>query len=377
MRIGITCYPSHGGSGVVATELGKTLAERGHEVAFVSYVSPLRLGDVPARVSFYEVPQFDYPLFQQHFPHCITLASRMVEVARMRHLQVLHVHYAIPFAPAAMLARQIAADLDLKVVTTLHGTDVTLVGQNPIFAPITKVAISASDAVTAVSRWLRDETVRAFGCQRDIDVIHNFVDPRRYEARDALCVPPRSCAEQVTLVHISNFRPVKRVGDVIEVFARVHRRMRARLLLVGDGPDVSLAFRRANELGVAEDVIFVGVVDAVEPLLAASDLLLLPSESESFGLVALEASAAGVPVIGSDTGGLPEVVVHGETGFLAPMGDVDAMASHAIAVLENPELRRRMGQAARRRAFQEFPADKMVPQYEAVYERVLAEESAP
>ena len=212
MRIGITCYPSHGGSGVVATELGKALAERGHEVAFVSYATPLRLGDQPARVSFYEVPQFEYPLFQQHFPHCITLASRMAEVARMRKLQVLHVHYAIPFTPAAMLARQIAHELDLKVVTTLHGTDVTLVGQNPIFAPITHVSIRNSDAVTAVSHWLRDETRRAFGCERDIDVIYNFVDPRRYAAREALCVPPLACPEQGTLTPSSHFRPVKRTA---------------------------------------------------------------------------------------------------------------------------------------------------------------------
>jgi len=374
MRIGITCYPSHGGSGVVATELGKALAERGHEVAFVSYATPLRLGDQPARVSFYEVPQFEYPLFQQHFPHCITLASRMAEVARMRKLQVLHVHYAIPFTPAAMLARQIAHELDLKVVTTLHGTDVTLVGQNPIFAPITQVSIRNSDAVTAVSHWLRDETRRAFGCERDIDVIYNFVDPRRYAAREALCVPPLACPEQVTLTHISNFRPVKRISDVMEVFARVRRQMRARLLLVGEGPDSSLAMRMANELGVTEDIVFVGVVDAIEPVLACSDLLLLPSESESFGLVALEAMAAGVPVIGADAGGLPEVVVAGETGYLAPVGDVAAMADHAIGLLRDPERRRRMGAAAQQRAFDQFPVDKIVPQYEAVYQRVVGGE---
>ncbi len=356
---------------MVATELGKALAERGHEVAFVSYATPLRLGDQPARVSFYEVLQFEYPLFQQHFPHFITLASRMAEVARMRKLQVLHVHYAIPFTPAAMLARQIAHELDLKLVTTLHGTDVTLVGQNPIFAPITQVSIRSSDAVTAVSHWLRDETSRAFGCERDIDVIYNFVDPRRYAPREALCVPPLACPEQVTLTHISNFRPVKRISDVMEVFARVRRQMRARLLLVGEGPDSSLAMRMANELGVAEDVVFVGVVDAVEPVLACSDLLLLPSESESFGLVALEAMAAGVPVIGADTGGLREVVLAGETGYLAPVGDVAAMADHAIGLLQDPERRRRMGDAARRRAFEEFSVDKIVPQYEAVYQRVL------
>ena len=371
MRIGITCYPSHGGSGVVATELGKALAERGHEVAFVSYATPLRLGDQPAGVSFYEVPEFDYPLFQQHFPHCITLASRMAEVARMRKLQVLHVHYAIPFTPAAMLARQIAHELDLKVVTTLHGTDVTLVGQNPIFAPITQVSIRNSDAVTAVSHWLRDETRRAFGCERDIDVIYNFIDPLRYVGRKAPCVPPLACPEQVTLTHISNFRPVKRIGDVMEVFARVRRQMRARLLLVGEGPDTSLAIRMANELGVAEDVVFVGVVDAVEPVLACSDLLLLPSESESFGLVALEAMAAGVPVIGADAGGLREVVVAGETGYLAPVGDVAAMADHAIGLLHDPARRQRMGAAARQRAFDQFPVDKIVPQYEAVYQRVV------
>jgi L-malate glycosyltransferase len=372
VRIGITCYPTHGGSGVVATELGKHLAEVGHEVAFISYSTPLRLTDLPPRVSFHEVDIVEYPLLK-NFPYTLALASKMAEVARMKHLQVLHVHYAIPFAAAALLARQIVPELDLKVVATLHGTDVTLVGNNPSFKTVTTMTINQADAVTAVSNFLAEEAYRQFGVRRDIEVIYNFIDPDRHDHDIPPCIPPRSCPEQHVLMHISNFRPVKRVGDVVKVFARVAERVDARLILVGDGPDAGRAQQLADDLGVADRVTFTGVLDGVADLLRAADLLLLPSQTESFGLVALEAMASGVPVIASDVGGLPEVVEHGVSGFLAPMGDVDKMAEYAIQILSDCDVHRAFSAAARKRAVDHFDFHDIVPQYEAVYERVLGQ----
>jgi L-malate glycosyltransferase len=369
MRIGITCYPTHGGSGVVATELGKHLAARGHEVAFISYSTPLRLRDLPERVSFHEVEIVEYPLLK-NFPYDLALAAKMVDVARMRHLDVLHVHYAIPFAAAAILARTV--EPHLKVVVTLHGTDVTLVGNNPSFRPITAATIEGCDAITAVSRWLKDETYRQFAIKKDVDVIYNFIDPERHERPFPACIPRCGNAGQVTLMHISNFRPVKRVADVVRVFARVAAKLDARLVLIGDGPDTAVAMDLARQLGVADRVVFVGVVDSVAPLLPAADLLLLPSETESFGLVALEAMASGVPVIASDVGGLPEVVEHGVSGYLAPVGDVDLMAEYAMRLLSSREMCASFSLAARRRAVERFSYADIVPQYEAIYDRVLA-----
>jgi L-malate glycosyltransferase len=369
MRIGITCYPTHGGSGVVATELGKHLAARGHEVAFISYSTPLRLTELPERVSFHEVEIVEYPLLK-NFPYDLALAAKMVDVARLKQLDVLHVHYAIPFAAAALLARQV--EPHLKVVVTLHGTDVTLVGNNPSFRPITAATIEQCDAITAVSHWLKDETYRQFSIAKDIDVIYNFIDPERHKRPHPACIPQRESSGQVTLMHISNFRPVKRVADVIRVFAKVAAVLDARLILIGDGPDTGLALQLARDLGVAGRVIFVGVVDQVAPLLPAADLLLLPSETESFGLVALEAMASGVPVVASDVGGLPEVVEHGVCGYLAPVGDVDAMARYAIDILSDATKCARFSEAAARRARERFSYADIVPQYEAVYERVLS-----
>ena len=371
MRIGITCFPTHGGSGVVATELGKHLARRGHEVAFISYAAPLRLSDIPERVSFHEVDPIQYPLLQT-YPNDLALASKMVAVARMKHLQLMHVHYAIPFAPAGLMAKYAAPELDLKVVTTLHGTDITLVGSDPTFRPITHWAIEQSDAVTAVSHWLREEAIREFAIRRPIDVVYNFIDPERHARPYPGCIPPQHCTGEATLMHISNFRPVKRVEDVVRIFARVRQKMEARLLLVGDGPTAEHALQVATELGVADRVFFVGVVEQIEPILQQASLLLLPSETESFGLVALEAMASGVPVIASRVGGLPEVVVHGETGYLAPVGDVDAMAEYALAILQDPDKHRRFSQAAHHRAAQLFDYHHIVDQYESIYERVLA-----
>ncbi len=355
----------------MATELGKHLAERGHEVAFISYSTPLRLTDLPPRVSFHEVDIVEYPLLK-NFPYTLALASKMAEVAQLKRLQVLHVHYAIPFAAAALMARQVVPELDLKVVTTLHGTDVTLVGNNPSFRPVTAMTINQSHAVTAVSRFLRDEVYEQFSVEREIEVIYNFIDPDRHAGPPPTCIPPRNCPEEFTLIHISNFRPVKRVGDVIKVFARVCETLQARLVLVGDGPDAGLARQMAQALGVLDRVHFTGVLDGVADLLREANLLLLPSQTESFGLVALEAMASGVPVIASNVGGLPEVVEHGVTGFLAPPGDVEQMAAYAVQLLSDCAMCRSFSRAACQRARDHFDYRSIVPQYEAVYERVLA-----
>ena len=357
---------------MVATELGKHLAERGHSVAFISYSNPLRLRELPPRVCYHEVDQDNHPLLKQ-FPHSLTLTAKMVEVARTHKLQIMHVHYAIPFAAAAILARQIAPELDLKVVTTLHGTDITLVGASPSFKPVTEFSIEQSDAVTAVSSYLKDETYRQLVIEKEIDVVYNFIDPPRHHAHPARCVsiPEKSSARQVTLMHISNFRPIKRLGDVVRIFARVRERIDARLVLVGDGPEYGKTRELVESLGMADAVRYVGVVDDVTPLLGAADLLLLPSETESFGLVALEAMASGVPVVASDVGGLPEVVLHGTTGFLAPVGDVDVMAGYCLQLLENDAVLKRFARAARKRAA-DFDYRIIVPQYEKVYEKALA-----
>jgi len=376
MNIGICCYPTHGGSGVVATELGKQLAARGHEVAFISYAAPLRLTDLPPRVSFHEVEIEQYPLLK-HFPYTLALASKMAEVAKLKKLDVLHAHYAIPFGAAALLAKQIVGGPRLKVVLTLHGTDITLVGNNASFKPVTTLTIQAADAVSVVSRYLRDETRRQFPIDRELEVIYNFIDPERHEQEPCHCIPECEQPEQRTLMHISNFRPVKRIQDVVRIFAKVAERIDSRLILVGDGPEAPVARELADELGVLDRVTFVGVVDRVAPLLAAADLLLLTSSTESFGLVALEAMASGVPVIASDVGGIPEVVAHGVTGFLAPMGDVDKMAQHAIELLQDRDIHRRFCSAARRRAVEHFDQNVLVSQYETLYKRVLSGQSSP
>ncbi len=369
MRIGITCRPTQGGAGVLATELGKHLAARGHEVAFISHSTPLRLYDILPRISFHEVETRAAPPLR-NFPYTLALASKMVEIARLKQLQILHVHYAIPFAIAAMLARQIAPELNLQVVTTLHGTDVTLVGNNPTFKPITELAIEQSDAITAVSHFLREETYRQFQVKKDVEVIYNFIDPARHDHP----LPSRVLSDDPrprTLMHVSNFHAIKRVDDVVRIFARVAEKFDARLVMVGDGPNSALALRTAQDLGVADRVQFVGVVDRIVPQLQTADLLLLPSQIESFGLIALEAMASGVPVIASNVGGLPEVVEHAVTGYLAPVGDVDQMAEYAIKLLSDRSTYQTFSQAARERAVRLFDCHDIVPQYEAVYERVL------
>src|SRR5438094_3940794 len=373
MRIGITCYPTYGGSGAVATELGLELGRRGHEVHIISYASPFRLrGGFAERVTFHEVVPAEYPLFEQS-PYALALAVKQHEVALREELELMHVHYAIPHAATAWLAKQmLKAERVLKLVTTLHGTDITLVGQDPSYFTITKFSIEQSDRVTAVSQYLRDETYRAFGCTGcDVQVIPNSVSTAEYHpARDASCRRALAPPDHKILTHVSNFRPVKRVRDVVRIFAGVRKVLPATLVLVGDGPDRDAAEQETDRLRLGDDVRFLGKVDQVADVLRGSDLFLLPSETESFGLAALEAMACGVPVIASAVGGLPEVVVNGETGFLTPPGDIDAMIAHGVRALRDGALHARLRDAAARRAL-EFAADRVVPRYEQLYQDVL------
>lgn len=376
MRIGITCYPTYGGSGALATELGIALAERGHEIHFITYRQPFRLPSFLPRVYFHEVDVGRYPLFEFP-PYDLALAVRMHEVTLSHGLELLHVHYAIPHATSAWIAREMLQETgaDATIVTTLHGTDITIVGQDPSFHAITKFSIERSDRITAVSEYLRQETVRAFGCTGcQVTVIPNFVDPAVYD-RDRY--PPvlegQLEAGRPVLMHVSNFRPVKRVLDVIRIFARVNAAVPSSLVMVGDGPDRAAAEDEARALGVERHVHFLGKIDAVAPLLAGADLFLLPSETESFGLSALEALACGVPVVASDVGGLPEAVRDGETGVLCPVGDVEGMADASIQLLSDRARWQAMSTAAAHDARARFSLDAIVGQYEALYRDAVAQ----
>ncbi len=373
MNIGITCYPTYGGSGAVATELGLELAERGHEVHFISYAQPFRLPGFREGVYFHEVEVNRYPLFEFP-PYSLALAVTMHTVARERDLDLLHVHYAIPHATSAWIAREMLRDegKDLKIITTLHGTDITLVGQDPSFRTITEFSISHSDALTAVSRYLKEETNAAFDCRGcEIQVIPNFIDPDTYSRDEESCHRESLAPEgEKLLFHISNFRPVKRMADVIRVFAGVRSELASRLILIGDGPQREIARRTAEELGVDDDVVFLGKLESVSELLSCADLFVLPSEEESFGLLALEAHACGVPVVGSSGSGLAEVVEDGVTGSLHPVGDVGAMADSAMEYLTDDELWERTSRAARTRANEDFSASRVVPAYEQFYREV-------
>ena len=372
MKIGITCYPTYGGSGAVATELGMALARRGHEIHFITYAAPFRLRGYAEGVYFHEVDtrMGRYPLFD-HFPYTLALASKQHEVALREKLDILHVHYAIPHATTAYLAREMLQDeLPLKIITTLHGTDITLVGQESSFYAITKFSIERSDAVTAVSQYLKDETLRAFGCVScDLRPIPNFVNLAEYTPGDPASCAGIAPAGHKVITHISNFREVKRVRDVVRVFTRIRRAMPATLLMIGDGPEREDAEREARELEVADDVRFLGRLDSVATLLQASDLFLLPSQSESFGLAALEAMACGVPVVASRAGGLPEVIDDGIHGILEPVGSVEAMGRRAVDLLRDDARFGAMRAAAIARAG-EFSADRIVPMYEALYAEV-------
>jgi N-acetyl-alpha-D-glucosaminyl L-malate synthase BshA len=374
MRIGITCYPTYGGSGAVATELGLELARRGHQVHFISYESPFRLRTYAENVYFHQVEtrMGRYPLFE-YYPYTLALASKQHEVALREHLDVLHVHYAIPHATTAWLAREmLKGSQPLRVITTLHGTDITLVGQEASFFAITRFSIEQSDAVTAVSSYLRDETYRAFGCGRcDIKVIPNFINLNEYHPGDPAARQTLAPEGHKVLTHISNFREVKRVKDVIRVFARVRRAMPATLIMIGDGPDRGEAEQEARDLEVAEDVRFLGRLDSVACLLQSTDLFVLPSQTESFGLAALEAMACGAPCVATRTGGLPEVITDRVSGILEPVGSVEAMGRRAVELLRDPAAYRAMRQAAIDQAA-DFSADRIVPLYEQLYTQVIA-----
>ncbi|HEY2384244.1 MAG TPA: N-acetyl-alpha-D-glucosaminyl L-malate synthase BshA [Terriglobia bacterium] len=372
MKIGITCYPTYGGSGVVAAELGKELASRGHDVHFISYALPIRL-TMTDRIYFHEVEVLSYPLFE-YPPYDLVLATKMAEVMTRFDLDVLHVHYAIPHSISAYLAKKMLTDRVVPFVTTLHGTDITLVGNDRSYLPITRFGIEQSDAVTAVSEYLRQRTIQEFQIERPVEVVPNFVDCDIYgRAADRSLRKRFASDDQGILIHISNFRPVKRVEDVIGIFARVRRRINARLLMVGDGPDRPKAEWLAHTHGIQDDVKFVGKQNSMSELLAISDVLLLPSELESFGLVALEAMACEVPVVATNVGGIPEVVRDGIDGYLYEVGDIDSMADGCLSILKNPELRRALGQAARDHAAQEFCASKIVLKYEDLYRRTIEE----
>jgi N-acetyl-alpha-D-glucosaminyl L-malate synthase BshA len=371
MKIGISCYPVYGGSGVVATELGLELARRGHEVHFITYAPPFRLPGFVERVFYHEVAVPSYALFE-HPPYNLALTVVIHSVAQQHGLDLLHAHYAVPHATSAWMAKQMLDRSSFRIVTTLHGTDITLVGQDPSYHSITEFSIQRSDGLTAVSEYLRRETLKRFAVKPDaIRVIPNFVDLARYDRKAYPCQRAKlGCDGEKLITHISNFRPVKRVEDVVRVFARIARAMPARLLLAGDGPDRGRVEARVHAEGVSDQVLFLGKQNSVAELLACSDLFLLPSESEAFGLVALEAMACGVPVIATRIGGIPEVVTDGETGYLAAVGDIDAMADASIGLLADTTRWNEVSRAARQAAAR-FSADHVVPLYEAYYLEVL------
>jgi L-malate glycosyltransferase len=364
MRVGITCYPTYGGSGIVATELGLELANRGHDVHFITYANPIRLDPGTPRIHYHEVEVSTYPLFQ-YPPYCLALASHMTEVAERYGLDLLHVHYAIPHSISALLARQMTAKIrKLPFVTTLHGTDITLVGLDPSYFPITKFSIEQSDGVTSISEYLRARTVEEFGVSNEIRVIQNFVNCDLYK-------PQAEKHSAATLIHVSNFRPVKRVLDCIRILAEARKEVPAHLLMVGDGPDRGPAERLALELKVDRNVTFLGKQDHVERLLPQAHVLLMPSELEGFGLAALEAMACGVPAVATNVGGVPELISHGVDGFLEKPGDIAAQAARVIALLSDANLYDKMAQAARQTALTRFCTERIIPLYEKYYEEIL------
>jgi L-malate glycosyltransferase len=371
MKIGITCYPTYGGSGVVATELGLELAMRGHEVHFISYSMPIRLSGTNDRIFFHEVEVITYPLFD-HPPYTLSLATKMAEVAEEASLDLLHVHYAIPHSVSALLARMMTAPRRLPFITTLHGTDITLVGNDRSYLPIVRFSIEQSDGVTAISHYLRDRTVKEFEIKRPIEVIPNFVNCDLYKRSDDAAARARWAPEgEPILMHLSNFRPVKRVTDVVEIFALVREKIPAKLVLMGDGPDRGAAEYIVRKKRLSKDVFFLGKQDHVQEKLGLADLFLLPSDSESFGLAALEAMACQVPVVATDVGGLPEVVTHGVDGYLFEPRDVAAGAKYALDILTRPDRGRMMGEMARANARRKYCSNDIIPLYERYYEKVL------
>lgn len=372
MNIGIVCYPTFGGSGVIATELGKALAEKGHKIHFITYSQPVRLDFFSENISYHEVPVANYPLFE-YAPYESALTSKLVDVVRYEKLDILHVHYAIPHASAAWMAKQILATegISIPLVTTLHGTDITLVGKDLSFEPVVTFAINHSDGVTAVSESLKRDTYKNFSIEREIEVIYNFIDLRRFskKAKDHFRKAIAPNGEKL-IVHTSNFRKVKRIDDVVKVFDKIIRKVPAKLLLIGDGPERPGIEKLSRDLGNCDHVRFLGKQEAIEEILSVCDLFIMPSESESFGLAALEAMACQVPVISSDAGGMPELNIHGKTGFLSKVGDVDDMAMHAIGLLSDPEKLSVFRKNAMEQA-RNFDIQVIMPRYERFYTRVI------
>ena len=376
MRIGITCYPTYGGSGVVATELGIELAARGHEIHFISYATPIRLTHASERIHFHEVEVTSYPLFD-HPPYTLALATKMYEVAESAHLDLLHVHYAIPHSVSALLARMMTGAKGLPFITTLHGTDITLVGSDRSYLPITRFSIEESDGVTSISNYLRERTVREFEIKRHIEVIPNFVNCDLYKRADNPALRAQWAPEgEPILMHLSNFRPVKRITDIVEIFALVREKIPAKLVMMGDGPDRGAAEFIVRKKRLTKDVFFLGKQDDVQEKLGLADLFLMPSDLESFGLAALEAMACEVPVIASNAGGVPEMMTHGVDGYLIEPRDVAAGAKYALEILTRADRGRSMGQQARIDARAKFCSNDVVPHYEEYYRKVL-EDSDP
>lgn len=372
MKIGIVCYPTYGGSGVVATEIGMGLAKTGHEVHFITYKRPARLSAFQANVYLHEVSSVDYPLFE-YAPYESALASKLVDVIKYEGLDVLHVHYAIPHAAVAFMTKQIlkSQGLQIPVVTTLHGTDITLVGSDPSFAPVVEFSINQSDGVTAVSDYLKEKTRDTFKIKNEIEVIYNFIDFNRFRKTDKEHFKKAIAPEGEKIIgHVSNFRKVKRVEDTIHIFKKIHDKLPSKMLLIGDGPQRQKMENLCREMGLCEEIRFLGKQDAVEELLSICDLFLMPSANESFGLAALEAMAVEVPVVSSNIGGLPEVNINGETGFLCEVGDVDVMAQRAIHILEDEERLLKFKKGALAQA-KRFDIERILPQYEAYYKRVI------
>jgi L-malate glycosyltransferase len=371
MKIAIVCYPTHGGSGVLATELGLGLAQRGHQIHFISYSAPFRLRGYYENVFYHEVDVSAYPLFK-YPPYDLSLATKIVEVAQEHSLDIVHAHYAIPHAISAYLAREMMGSSRLKIITTLHGTDITLVGKDETFFSAVKFGIEKSDGVTAVSRYLAQRTHSEFKMDKPIEVIYNFVDTQRFAPGGKNCIKKNFApAGEAVLMHTSNFRGVKRLTDTVEILARVREKMPAKLILVGEGPDRTASHELAHRLGVHDHVVYLGTQDYIENLLGCADLFLLPSSEESFGLAALEAMSCGTPVIASEVGGLPEVVSHGQDGLLFAVGDTQAMAGGALQLLQDSARFTAFKIAARAKAVEKFDVDTIVPVYEAYYKKII------
>ena len=373
MKIAIVCYPTFGGSGVVATELGMALSRRGHEVHFITYKQPVRLEQLSAKIHFHEVDVPEYPLFHYQ-PYELALSSKLVDMVKLHKIEVLHVHYAIPHAYAGYMAKQMLAQegIHIPMVTTLHGTDITLVGNHPFYKPAVTFSINNSDVVTSVSQSLKSDTIRLFDVKREIEVVPNFIDIMKYKNSFTDCQRSLMAAEDEKIIsHVSNFRKVKRIGDVIRIFYEIQKQVKSRLIMVGQGPEKEPAEELVHELGIEDKVIFLGNSNEVDKILCFSDLFLLPSKSESFGLAALEAMVNRVPVISTNTGGIPEVNIHGYSGYLSEVGAVDEMANNAVKILSNEETLEKFKNNAQKQACN-FDILTVLPLYEQVYKKALA-----